>query len=305
MNHNPIGHIMQHKVLYLMFMPGVIFLLINNYLPMVGVLLAFTKVNYQHLFQSQWSGFTNFKYLFATEDAWVITRNTVLYNGLFIILNLVFGVSFAILLNEIRKQALAKFYQSAIFLPYFLSMIVVSYVVLALLGFESGFINKNILEPLGFEGIDWYSEPKFWPYILPIVNTWKTIGYSSVLFLAAIIGFDGEYYEAARIDGASRWQQIKNITIPMLYPLMIITTLLAIGRIFYADFGLFFQVPQSSGSLMPTTNVLDTYVYRTFLISGDIGMSSAAGLYQAVVGFVLVFGTNLMVRKFSKENALF
>lgn len=299
-------HILQYKALYLMFMPGVIFLLINNYFPMFGVMIAFKNVNYTDgILHSPWVGWTNFKFLFSTSDAWVITRNTLLYNALFIVLNLVFGVGLAILFNEIKSRIAGKMYQSIIFLPYFLSMVIVSYIVLAFLGVENGFINKSILTPLGIESIDWYSENKYWPYILPLVNTWKSIGYFSLIYLAAIIGFDSDYYEAATIDGATRWHQVRYITIPLLYPIIIITTLLAIGRIFYSDFGLFFQVPLNSGSIFPTTNVIDTYVYRTFQTNGDIGMSSAAGLYQAVVGMILVFTTNVLVRKFSRENALF
>jgi putative aldouronate transport system permease protein len=273
---------------------------------MFGVIIAFKNVNYTDgILGSPWVGWTNFRFLFSSSDAWIITRNTLLYNGLFIILNLVFGVSIAILFNEIKSKVLAKFYQSAIFLPYFLSLIVVSYIVLAFLHVESGFINKNVLEPLGFNPIEFYSESKYWPYILPIVNTWKNIGYFSLIYLAAIIGFDTDYYEAARIDGATRWHQVRYITIPLLTPLIIITTLLGIGRIFYSDFGLFYNVPINSGMIASTTNVIDTYVFRTFLINGDIGMSSAAGLYQAAVGMVLVLATNTIVRKYSRENALF
>ncbi|TXK85225.1 sugar ABC transporter permease [Paenibacillus sp. N3.4] len=296
----------QKKALYFMLLPGVLYLLLNNYLPMFGIIIAFKKINYTDgILGSPWAGFDNFKYLFATADAWTITRNTLLYNGLFIILNLIFGVTIAILLNEVKKKFLSKFYQSIVFLPYFLSMVVVGYVVLGFLSMETGFINKSILEPLGFEGIDWYSESSYWTLILPIVNTWKYVGYSSVIYLAAIVGFDQELYEAATLDGATKMQQFRYITIPLLYPLIIITTLLAIGRIFYSDFGLFYQVPLNSGPLFPTTNVIDTYVYRTFLINGDIGMSSAAGLYQAIVGFVLILASNKLVRKVSKENALF
>jgi putative aldouronate transport system permease protein len=299
-------HIMHYKALYLMFLPGVVFLLINNYLPMIGIIIAFKNVNYTDgILGSPWIGWINFKFLFSSSDAWVITRNTLVYNALFIFLNLVCGVALAILFNEVKSRILGKLYQSIIFLPYFLSMIIVGYIVFAFLGVENGFINNSILKPLGIEAIDWYSENKYWPYILPIVNTWKGIGYFSLIYLAAIIGFDTEYYEAATIDGASRWQQIRYLTVPLLYPLMIITTLLGIGRIFYSDFGLFFQVPLNSGTLFPTTNVIDTYVFRTFQTNGDIGMASAAGLYQAVVGMILVFVTNALVRKFSKENALF
>ncbi|WP_156158147.1 ABC transporter permease subunit, partial [Gordoniibacillus kamchatkensis] len=191
------------------------------------------------------------------------------------------------------------------FLPFFLSMVVVGYLGFSMLSEEFGFINKTVLEPLGLHPIAWYSEPKYWPFILPIVNLWKNIGYSSVIYLAAIIGIDTEYYEAALIDGASKWQQITRITIPLIMPVIIITTLLAVGKILNADFGLFYQVPLDAGALYSTTNVIDTYVYRALMAVGDIGMSSAAGLYQAVVGFVLVLGANLIVRKISKENALF
>ncbi|MDB5055313.1 MAG: sugar transporter permease [Bacilli bacterium] len=304
--HSGLNNILKYKVLYFMFLPGVLFLIVNNYIPMFGFIIAFKNVNYTvGILNSPWVGWTNFRFLFQTADAWIITRNTLLYNGLFIVLNLILGVGLAILFNEVKSKLMGKLYQSMIFLPYFLSFIVIGYIVLAFLGEETGFINKAILEPLGFQPADWYSNNKFWPYILPIVNSWKNIGYFSLIYLAAIIGFDSEYYEAARIDGASRWQQARYITVPMLAPLMIITTLLAVGRIFYSDFGLFFQVPLNSGAIYPTTNVIDTYVYRTFLVNGDVGMSSAAGIYQAVVGMILVLITNNLVKKYSRENALF
>lgn len=296
----------KYKVLYLMFLPGIVFLLINNYLPMFGVIIAFKNVNYTDgILGSPWAGWNNFKYLFGTSDAWEITRNTLAYNVVFILINLVLGAGLAILLSEVKGRFTSKFYQSVMLLPYFLSMIVISYLVLAFLGRDSGFMNTGILPLLGKEPIDWYAEPEYWPYILPFVNTWKNIGYYVVIYLAAVIGISEEYYEAAVLDGASKWSQVRFITVPFLYPLMIVMTLLQIGRIFYADFGLFYQVPLESGALFPVTNVLDTYVYRTFLIGGDIGMSSAAGLYQAVVGFILVLVSNSIVRRINKDNALF
>jgi len=200
---------------------------------------------------------------------------------------------------------MARFYQSVMFLPHFLSMIVVGYLGYSLLSSEYGFINQYILKPLGQEPISWYSEAKYWPYILPLVNLWKHAGYYSIIYLAAIIGIDNEYYEAALIDGASKRQQMMRITLPLIKPVLIVMTLLQIGHIFNSDFGLFYQVPLDSGSLYPTTQVIDTYVYRALLNLGDIGMSSAAGLYQAVVGFALVIATNYIVRKTDKENALF
>lgn len=296
----------KYWVFYMMMLPGVLFLIFNNYIPMLGTVIAFKNVNYEvGIFNSPWAGFDNFKYLFRTEDAWIITRNTILYNVAFIILNLIVPVAFAIFLNEMKNKLLAKFHQSIIFLAYFLSMVVVSYLVYGFLHDSHGFINTSVMKWLGLEPVQWYFETEIWPYLLPLVNTWKNVGYYTVLYLAAVIGFDDEYYEAATIDGANKFQQIMRVTIPLLIPTMIILTLLQIGKIFYADFGLFFQVPKESGPLFPVTNVIDTYVYRTFTALGDVGLSSAAGLYQSVVGFVLVFLSNWVVRKVDKDSALF
>lgn len=298
--------VIKDRFLLLMLLPGTLYLLINNYAPMFGTLIAFKSINYADgILRSPWVGFKNFEFLFQTTDAWLITRNTLLYNATFIVLNLVFGVGVAIALNELRSRFMAKMYQSILFLPYFLSAVIVGYLGFSLLNQEYGFINKGILEPLGFEAIAWYSEPKWWPYILPLVQLWKNIGYGSIIYLAAIIGIDGEYYDAALMDGASKWQQITKITIPMLKPIMIILTILAVGHILNADFGLFYQVPLDAGALYSTTNVIDTYVYRALLHLGDIGMASAAGLYQSMVGFVVVVVANSIVRKINREHALF
>jgi putative aldouronate transport system permease protein len=296
----------KYKVLYLMFLPGVLFLFVNNYMPMAGVIMAFKDVNFTDgPFGSPWSGFQNFKYLFATDAAWDTTFNTLMYNSIFIVLNLVIGVGMAVLLYEVKSRKLSKIYQSAMFFPYFLSMVVISYLVLAFLGVETGYINTTVMKTLGMEPIDWYMTPEYWHYILPFVNVWKNIGYFVVIYFAAIIGIDDEYFEAATLDGAGKWKQITSITLPFLSPLMITMTLLQIGRIFYADFGLFFNVPLDAGPLYPSTQVIDTYVYRTFIQNGDAGMASAAGLYQAMVGFVLVLLANLVVRKYDKNSALF
>ncbi|WP_376769519.1 ABC transporter permease [Paenibacillus plantarum] len=302
----PVKTFRAYWVFYLMLLPASVVLLINNYLPMFGIIIAFKNINLTDgILGSPWIGLDNFTYLFKTNDAWIITRNTLLYNALFIVLNIVIGVSFAIMLNELRSRLLSKFFQSTMFLPYFLSAIVTSYLVFGFLGTEHGFINNTLLPFIGLKPISWYSEPQYWPYILSFVHTWKTIGYSTVMYLAVIIGIDHEYYEAATLDGASKWKQMIHITLPSLVPIIIILALLAIGRIFYTDFGLFFQVPLNSGSLFSTTNVIDTYVYRTFITLGDIGMSTAAGLYQSLVGFVMVFFSNYIVRRINKENALF
>lgn len=298
--------ILKERHFLIMLLPGMLYLLVNNYLPMFGTMIAFKSMDYaKGIWRSPWVGFQNFKYLFKTSDAWVITRNTILYNLLFIVLITFFSIVFAIMLNELRNRWGAKLYQSVMFLPYFLSMVVVAYLGFSMLSEEYGFINKAILEPLGFNGIAWYGEPKYWPFILPLVHVWKNVGYSSVLYLAAIIGIDNEYYEAALIDGANKWQRITRITIPMIKPVIVIMTLLAVGRILNADFGLFYQVPLDAGALYPTTNVIDTYVYRALLTFSDIGMSSAAGLYQSVVGLFVVLGANALVNRYSKDDALF
>lgn len=296
----------RYRVLFLMTIPGALYLLINNYLPMFGSVIAFKNYNAADgFFGSEWVGFKNFQYLFQTRDALVITRNTLLYNSVFIVLNTVVALGLAILLNEVRNKIASRFYQSVVILPHLISSVIVGFLVFAFLSIENGFLNKTILPMLGVDPISWYSEAKYWPYILTFVNLWKNAGYLCVVYLAAIIGIDKEYYEAAELDGASKWHQIRYITIPMITPIITVMTLLAIGRIFYADFGLFYQVPLSAGALQPTTDVIDTYVYRALLNTGDIGMSSAAGMYQSVVGFLLVVLSNYVVRRKSKENALF
>jgi putative aldouronate transport system permease protein len=296
----------RYKALFLMLLPGMVYLFINNYMPMFGLTIAFKDINYaKGIWRSDWIGLKNFEFLFMTKDAWRITRNTILYNAVFIVLNTVTAIGVAILLNEVRKKFLARFYQSVLLLPYLISMVIVGYLVLALLNLENGFMNKVILPAFGIDPISWYTKPEYWPYILTIVSLWKNIGYLCIIYLAAIVGIDPEYYEAATIDGATKWQQIRSITVPLLMPTIIILTLLAIGRIFYADFGLFYQVPLNSGPLQPTTDVIDTYVYRALITLGDIGMSSAAGFYQSLVGFVLVLVSNLIVRLKDKDQALF
>ncbi|EGL16832.1 MULTISPECIES: ABC transporter permease subunit [unclassified Paenibacillus] len=296
----------KYRMLVLMTLPGLLYFLVNNYLPMFGIVIAFKNVNFATgIWGSEWVGFKNFEYLFKTKDAYIITRNTLLYNLSFIVLNTAIAISLAILLNEIRKRILSRAYQTMILLPHLISMVIVGYLVLGFLDVEKGFMNKTLLPLFGLEPISWYSETTYWPWILTIVHAWKGVGHLCIIYLAAIIGIDQEYYEAAKIDGANRWQQIKTITIPLIAPVITIMTLLAIGRIFYSDFGLFFQVPLNTGALMPVTNTIDTYVYRALINMGDIGMSSAAGLYQALVGFVLVLASNAVVRKFNKDNALF
>lgn len=290
--------------LYLMLIPGLVALLANNYLPMGGLLLAFKDYNYAKGFWgSDWVGFGNFEYLFTSDQAFVITRNTLLYNMTFILISVTVALALAIALAELRNQKMAKVYQSIFFLPYFLSWVVVSYLVFSLLSVDMGALN-NTLAGWGFEPINWYTEPVVWPFILVIVNTWKWTGYDSIIYLAAIVSIDKSMYEAAAVDGASRWQQIWHITIPSISPVITILTLLKVGRIFYGDFGLFWNIPKNMGVLYNVTNVIDTYVYRALTQSGDIGMAAASGMYQAVVGFSLVMISNYIVRRIDPDQAL-
>jgi len=293
-------------VLLCMLIPGVIYLIINNYLPMFGLFIAFKKINFgKGIFRSDWVGLDNFKFLFTTKDAWIITRNTLLYNVLFIAMNMILGILFAIVLNEIRNNALKKTYQTILLLPQVVSMVIVSYIAYAFLSYENGFINNSILRPLGVTTIGWYQEPKYWPFILTFIQAWKAIGYNTVLFLASVVGVDTSLYEAAEVDGATRLQQIFKITIPLLKPTMITLGILSVGKIFYSDFGLFLQVPMSSGPLFNVTQTIDTYVYRGMTSVTNIGMSSAASFYQSFVGFLVVLGSNALVRKLDSDSALF
>ncbi|MBQ8640185.1 MAG: sugar ABC transporter permease [Lachnospiraceae bacterium] len=291
--------------LYLMLLPGMVYLFINNYIPMGGIIIAFKQYNYRKgIFGSAWNGLKNFVFLFKTNDAWIITRNTLCYNLVFIILGTTAAIAVSILLSEIRKERAKKTYQVVILLPYLISIVVVSYIVYGFLSSEYGCMN-HLLPWLGGDKVMWYSTPTYWPVILVIVNLWKNIGYNTVLYYATLIGIDPSYYEAAVVDGATRWQRIRYITIPSLIPTISILTLMAISKIFYSDFGLFYQVPMNSGPLIDVTNTIDTYVYRGLMETSNIGMSAAAGVYQSVVGFVLVVAANWIVGRFDKESTLF
>ena len=293
----------------LLVLPGTLWFLIFSYLPMIGIVIAFKnwKINggfFESLISSEWVGLDNFKFLFNSSDAWLITRNTVLYNLVFIILGVVLPVTLAILLKELLNKRLSKFYQSSMFLPYFLSWVVVSYCLFAFLSPEKGYIN-GIITSLGGDKISWYTEPKYWTAIIIFMSQWKGVGYGTVVYLASICGIDKSYYEAGVIDGASKWQQIKYITVPLLKPVIIIMFITAIGGMFRSDFGLFYQLPKNSGALYPVTNVIDTYVFRGLTTLGNIGMSSAAALYQSFVGLILILITNGIVKKIDSENAFF
>ena len=291
--------------IYLMMIPGFLYLIINNYIPMFGIIVAFKNYNYSlGIFGSKWNGLKNFKFLFKTKDAFTITRNTIVYNAVFIILGNSLGILIAILLNEIRSKMAKKTYQTIILLPFLLSIVIVSYIVYGIFSTEFGIAN-HMLTSLGKDRISWYSTPKYWPFILTFINLWKNMGYNTVLYYATLIGIEVSYYEAAVVDGASRWQRIRYITIPSLIPTITIMVLMAISRIFYSDFGLFYQVPLNSGPLIDVTNTIDTYVYRGLRENSNIGMSAAAGLYQSVVGFIMVIAANTLVKRMGNGNELF
>ncbi|ACT01214.1 ABC transporter permease [Paenibacillus sp. JDR-2] len=299
----------RHGALYSMFLPGAIFLLVFAYLPMVGLVIPFKYITYSNsfwstLFDSKWVGFYNFQFFWDSPDLYRIMRNTIGYNVINIVLGLVIAVSVAIALNEIRNRKSAKTYQTIMFMPYFLSWVIVGYLAYAFLS-PNGFINMGILKPFGIEQISFYTDPKYWPFILIFFAHWKGTGYGVIIYLAAIAGQDQSLYEAAAIDGASRGQQIRKIMIPLLKPMMIILTILAVGGIFSSDFGLFYNVPLNQGVLKETTDVINTYVYNALMSSGDISLSAAVGLFQSVLGFFMVVGVNWIAGKIDPESKLF
>ena len=288
---------------FFFFLPALIYIFINNYLPMFGIFIAFKNINYQKgIFGSEWAGLKNFEFLFKTKDAYIMLRNTLGYNVLFIFLSVVLSVSLAILMSEIGRTFLAKVLQPLIIFPNMISMVIVAYIVYAFLNSQTGFLDKSILAAAP---ISWYSDPKYWPFILTIVNVWRGTGYGSIIYMASIAGIDAELFEAARVDGATRWQQITRITIPLLKPTVVMLVLMSVSKIFNSDFGLFYQVPMNSGALYSTTQTIDTYVYRALMQLSDIGMSSAASVFQSIVGFVLVLTANKIVARVDEDNKLF
>ena len=298
--------IKKYLPLYLCALPGFIYLIINNYLPMGGIILAFKKYSFaKGIIKSPWNGVKNFTFLFGSKWAKIMFRNTIGYNLVFLVSGTVFAIFVAIILGEVRKKAAQQTYQTIILIPHLVSTVLIGYLVFAFLSSTNGFVNKGILEPLGFTGIEWYTEAGYWPVILTIVQLWRSFGFQSIVYFATIIGFDKTYYEAAVVDGASTWQQISKITLPLLRPTVIILTIMALGRMFASDFGLFYQVPQNSGLLYTTTTTIDTFVYRALMQDHDVGRSLAAGFLQSVLGFFVVMLTNLIVRRIEPDSALF
>ncbi|MCK9860291.1 ABC transporter permease subunit [Paenibacillus sp. ATY16] len=307
MKNGVIRELFKNRTLLLMFLPVAVLLFLFNYLPLAGLVIAFKDFDFtKGIFGSDWMDplFDNFDYLFSSDTAFRAVRNTILLNALFITVGLIFEVGFALLLNEVRNKYFKRVSQSLTFLPFFISWIVVGVFAYNLLDFESGAIN-HFLTTIGLQPIDFYSEAGLWPLILTIAIRWKATGYGTIIYLAALTSVDNSYYEAASIDGATRWQQIRYISLPMLRPTIIILTLLAVGRIMNADFGMFYAMVGDASLLFPTTDVIDTFVYRSLRKSGDIGMASAAGFLQSMIAFVLVIASNYAARKIDKDSAIF
>ena len=301
------------KTLWLLTMvaPGAIWLMLIRYLPMFGIVMAFLDYRLPtrkmpfpvNLLHSDFVGLDNFQFLF-TSDALTMIRNTLGYNIVWIALGLVLAVALAIMMSELTKKVLAKTYQTLMFFPYFLSWVVAAYFLFAFLDPTNGMIVRA-QKAAGVTPIDWYNEPKYWPVILTICSMWKNTGYSTVLYLSAITGIDRSQYEAAAVDGAPKWQQMLHVTLPHLKPIIIVLLIMNVGKIFNADFGLFWSVPMNSAPLFPVTQVVDTYVYRSYKFTGDVGMSTAAGFLQNLVGFICIMGANAIVRRLDADSSLF
>ncbi|MDF2511573.1 MAG: yteP 4 [Herbinix sp.] len=290
--------------LFILSLPGLAFLLAYYYLPLFGLIIPFKKMDVEKgIFGSEWSGLDNFKFFFNSPDMWTVTRNTICLNAVFICLTLVLSVIVALGLFELSSRKV-KIFQTSLFVPYFISWVVGSYVIYALLSPDMGVI-PNFMEKLGMTVPNFYSEPKYWPFILTTSYLWKHVGYNTLIFYATLMGMDTAQHEAASIDGANKLQRIRYICMPHMMPTIVLMGLLMIGKIFYSDFGMFWFLPRNSGILYSATDVIDTYVFRMLRVMGNIGMSSAVGLYQSVVGFILVLVTNLIVKKSNKDYALF
>lgn len=304
-NNSIVKSISKNKTLLLMLMPAVIHVFIFSYLPMGGIVMAFKQFKYQlGIFKSPWVGFNNFRFFFLSGQAITVTRNTILYNLAFLVVNTSLEVIFAVILSEISAKHFKKIAQSIMFLPHFVSWVIVASIAYNIFNYETGVLN-NLLISLGLEPVNIYAKPAAWKYILVAFKAWKSVGYGTVVYLASIVSIDNELYEAAEIDGANIFQRIRHITIPCLVPTMTILILLAIGQVFRGDFGLFYQLVGNNGLLFDATDIIDTFVFRSLMQSSEVGMAAAAGLYQSVMCFITIMITNYIVKKVQSDYALF
>jgi putative aldouronate transport system permease protein len=295
----------KHWMLLAMLAPAVIYVIVFSYIPMTGIVLAFKNYQYSGgIYGSPWCGFSNFKSLLIAGKLGLVTRNTLLYNIAFIFLGVIFEMGSAILLNEIFGKVFKKVAQSFMFLPYFISWVVAGAIMYNIFNYERGVFN-HILNFFGAQPFDLYNSPNAWPFVIIFLKLWKSTGYGSVVYLAAITGLDQEMFEAASIDGAGVWQKIRYITIPSLMPTMMILVLMGIGNIFRGDFGLFYQTVKSSAILQPVTDIIDTYVFNLLINNSDIGVSAAVGLYQSVLCFLTITVCNKLVKKVDPDYALY
>lgn len=297
--------IRKNWLLYLMFLPVAVYFVVFAYIPMGGIVMAFESYSRQGgMFLSEWVGFDNFHYFFASGKAWLVTRNTMVYNVMFLGCYTLFSIIAAVFLSEIRRKSFKKLSQTLMFLPYFISWVTVSAFVYNFLNYEYGIVNK-LLHYIDVQALDIYSNTSYWYFLLPFLYVWKWVGYGSILYLAAIVGIDQEIYEAATIDGATRFQRIARITLPLLKPTMIILLLLGLGRIMRGEFDMFYQLIGNNGLLMDATDIIDTLAFRSLMGSADFGMASSVGLYQSVLTLIIILTANWLVRRYDREQALF
>ncbi|HZG84138.1 MAG TPA: ABC transporter permease subunit [Paenibacillus sp.] len=297
--------ISRNRFSYLLILPAMAYVFVFSYMTYPYLLIAFQQFNYRKgILGSEWVGLRNFEFFFKSSEAAVIMWNTIKLNLLFIGFGTVFAVAIAILFNEVRSRLFQKLTQTTMIFPNFLSWIIVSYMMYGLFSTDFGLINQA-LEKLGAEPVNWYTKADAWPWILVGMKIWKEAGMGSIIYLAAITGIDHSLYESADIDGASRWQKIVGITLPLLAPTIAILTLLNLGKIFYGDFGMIYAIIGDNGVLYPTTDVIDTYVFRALRQIGDPSNAAAVGLFQSTVGFLLVFIANWVTRRWFKEGALY
>lgn len=295
----------KNRTLLLMCVPALVVVFIISYMPMPGIVLAFKNYRVaKGIWGSDWVGLNNFQFLLTSGIAWDIIRNTLVLNALFIIAAQVSSLVMSLLLNEVYHTYLAKVYQSILFFPHFVSWVLVGFFTFAFLNSDTGYVNA-LLRSIGQNPVNWYAEPQHWYAILVFLSVWKGLGYFTIIYLAGMLNINPEYYEAARIDGASKLQEVRYISLPLIQPLVIINVLLAVGRIFFANFDFIYNVTRDTSLLLPAVNVIDTFVYRSLASVGNFNLASAAGFFQAIMGLILVLFANALVRRINRENALF
>jgi len=304
--HGFIWNLIHYRALFMFLMPGLFILIIKNYLPMSGIIMAFKNMdNSLGMFNSPFCGLKNFEFLLKSEDVWRATKNTLTYNLVFLFGGLVLKVALAVFVTEMRSKRGAKIYQSVFCLPHFFSAVMISCIVNAFLASSPNGVVNRMLVSMGMEAESWYNTMWVWPFLLTFVNFWQGIGYGAIIYIATITGFDQEIFEAAMVDGASRWQKIRYMTLPMLKQTVVVLTILALGNLFEGGFGLFYQVTLNSPTLYPVTDVIDTYIYRSLTTMPDLGMTTAASFIQSVIGCIMVVVVNLVVRKWDPDSSLF